>query len=75
MYRVLVNNESHGMLSGYAYDEVEKFEMFTIEERRNTARLALILLKKLNAKHVNAYLTGKVEIIESWERRYSDFMN
>lgn len=27
MYRFLVNNESHGIFSAYAYDEVDRFEM------------------------------------------------
>lgn len=71
MYRVLVNNESHGMLSAYAYDEVDRFEMFTPEEKRNTAKLALILLKLLNESHVDAYLGDKVKKIEEWESNYS----
>lgn len=74
MYRVLVNNESHGMLSAYAYDEVDRFEMFTPEEKRNTAKLALVLLMLLNKSHITAYFGDKVNEIEKWKSNYSDLI-
>ena len=53
---------------------MDRFEMFTPEEKRNTAKLALILLKLLNESHVDAYLGDKVKKIEEWESNYSDLI-
>lgn len=75
MYRVLVNNESHGKIFAYAYDEIDKFETFTAEEKRNTAKLALVLLMKLNPEHLRAYLSEKISKIEEWNKECSKLMH
>lgn len=74
MYRFLVNNESHGIFSAYVYVEVDRFEMFTPEEKRNIAKLSSILLMLLNKSHIIAYLADKVNKIEEWESDYLDLI-
>ena len=68
MYRIMLNNESHLMLTAYAYDEVNRFEMFSSDEKHKTAKLCLIMLKILNNKHINSYIKdNQLNQLENWK--------
>lgn len=71
MFRILANNESHGMLSAYVPDEVDKFEGYTAEEKKITSKLSLILIKELNSKHLESYLKENSSVIENWKNLLS----
>lgn len=74
MFRIIANNESHSMIHAYAYDEVDRFEVFSHKEKVIAAKLSLILIKELNDKHIKAYLGDDYTIIEKWEEDYSDLI-
>lgn len=76
MFRIMVNNESHSTISAYAADEVNRFEMFTREEKIKTAKLTLIMLDTLNPKHIKAYLDDDdLLIIDKWKEEIEDSIN
>ena len=68
MFRIITHNESHSMINAYAYDQIDRFETFTHEEKVKTAKLSLLLIGKLNEKHLKSYLKkDNTAIVMSWE--------
>lgn len=67
MFRIFANNESHSMINAYAYDQIDRFETFTHEEKVKTAKLSLLLIKKLNENHLESYLNNDADVVASWE--------
>ena len=76
MYRILLNNESHSMLSAYAFDEVNRFEMFSSDEKHLTAKLALIMLNILNSNHISSYLSEEdCKTLKKWSLKIENNKN
>ena len=67
MFRIVANNESHSMINAYAYDQIDRFETFTHEEKVRTAKLSLLLIRNLNENHLKSYLDDDINTIMSWE--------
>lgn len=71
MFRILVNNESHETVSAYAYDDIDRFEMFSSTEKVTISKLALIMLLNINPQHINSYLNeDDIGVLHSWEAEY-----
>ena len=74
LYRILLHNESHAMISAYDLDEFDSFEKYTHEEKINVAKYCLIIIKELSESHLMSYLSDDVikkvqEWSESWQNK------
>lgn len=75
MFRIVANNESHSMINAYAYDQIDRFETFTHEEKVKTAKLSLLLIRKLNENHLKSYLNDDANIVMRWEESLRELFN
>lgn len=72
MGRLILNNESHYQDQTRLGMECNFSKFITTEEKRNTARAILILLKTLNPLHLKNHLedaNSNLDIIEEWENQ------
>ena len=72
MYRILLNNESHGMIYAYSYDEIDFFSRLDHDEKIKFAKVVIIMMYVINRNHVinmlddTTYEKGK--IIQKWDK-------
>lgn len=71
MFRILVHNESHSMIDAYAYDQIDRFETFTHDEKVKTAKLSLLLIENLATTHLESYLGSEMKTIFKWKEEFS----
>lgn len=67
MFRIIANNESHSMISAYAFEDVDRFEMFSSDEKKKTAKICFVLIYTLNKKHLESYIRTNIKIVEEWK--------
>lgn len=71
LYRILLHNESHAMISAYDLDEFDSFEKYTHEEKINVAKYCLIIIKELSESHLMSYLSDDgIKKVQEWSESW-----
>lgn len=67
MFRLVLNGESHEEEAAYALSNFD--ELYTVDEKRRTAKCVLLLLYYINKPHLAAYINVPEQFatIESWK--------
>lgn len=67
MFRLVLNGESHEEEAAYALSNFD--ELYTVDEKRRTAKCVLLLLYYINKPHLAAYINDSAQfaVIESWK--------
>lgn len=67
MFRLVLNGESHEEEAAYALSNFD--ELYTVDEKRRTAKCVLLLLYYINKPHLAAYINDPAQFatIESWK--------
>ncbi len=73
LYRILLHNESHAMISAYDLDEFDSFEKYTHEEKINVAKYCLIIIKELSESHLMSYLSDDgIKKVQEWSESWQN---